>query len=274
MTVLVGVAHGSKDDRSQDVVRALLDSAAQLRPGLHTASAYVDNASPSLAAAVKALVAEGIDDIAVVPLLLTAASHSKTDVAASVQKARLDHPGVRLRYGRPLGPHPALVDMLELRLAEAGARPDDAVLLVAGGSLDHDANAQIAATARLLWEGRAHPVVEVAFASTTSPSVPDALERLVCLGFRRVAVASYFLGPGRLPTSVARVVSAYDIEAVVAEPLGVADELARLVLERYDEAIVGDVRMNCDACLYRLAMPGREHLVGAPQVPHTHPDDE
>jgi sirohydrochlorin cobaltochelatase len=31
--------------------------------------------------------------------------------------------------------------------------------------------------------------------------------------------------------------------------------------------------MNCDACLYRVAYPGHEHAVGAPQVPHTHPDD-
>jgi sirohydrochlorin cobaltochelatase len=31
--------------------------------------------------------------------------------------------------------------------------------------------------------------------------------------------------------------------------------------------------MNCDACLYRIPFPGREASVGAPQVPHTHPDD-
>jgi sirohydrochlorin cobaltochelatase len=271
MTVLLGVAHGSKDDGAQLVVRDLLDAAVRLRPGLRTASAYVDNASPSIASAIADLRQDGVDDIAVVPLLLTPASHSKTDLAASVQAARGER--LRLRYGRPLGPHPVLVDVLERRLLEAGARPDDAVLLVAGGSLDPDANAQVAATARLLFEGRAFPVVEVAFASTTQPSVPDALARLARLGFERVAVASYFLGPGRLPASVAAVASAYDLETVVAAPLGAADEIGRLVLERYDEAIAGDIRMNCDACLYRVPFRGREALVGAPQVPHTHPDD-
>jgi sirohydrochlorin cobaltochelatase len=60
---------------------------------------------------------------------------------------------------------------------------------------------------------------------------------------------------------------------VVAAPLGAAEEIARLVVERYDEAIAGDIRMNCDACLYRTPFRGRELLVGAPQVPHTHPDD-
>src|SRR3954470_23364501 len=130
MTVLLGVAHGSKDEGAQQVVRDLLAAAEALRPGLRTASAYIDNSSPSIAAAIAKLVADGVDDIAVVPLLLTPATHSKTDVAASVQAARREHRGVTFRYGRPLGPHPVLVDVLASRLAEAGARDGEAVVLV------------------------------------------------------------------------------------------------------------------------------------------------
>jgi sirohydrochlorin cobaltochelatase len=274
VSVLLGVAHGSKDDASQEVVRALLQGAEGLRHGLETRAAYVDNASPSIRAAVQSLVDEGADDVVVLPLLLTPASHSKTDVAASVQEARRAHPGLRLRYGRPLGPSPVLVAALARRLAEAGATADDPVLLVAGGALDPDANAQVAATARLLWEGRDWPSVDVAFASTTRPSVPAGLERLRLLGFPRVAVARYFLGPGYLPRSVEEQARASGLDVVVSEPLGASPELSALVLVRYDEALAGDIRMNCDVCLYRVAMPGREDAVGAPQLPHTHPDDQ
>lgn len=273
MTVLLGVAHGSRHQGSQDVVRALLTRASDLRAGLRAEPAYVDNVSPSIRSALQALVEVGVQDVAVVPLLLGAASHAKTDIAASVQAARQVHPGLRLRYGRPLGSHPALVEVLVRRLREAGARDDEPVLLVAGGSLDPDANAQVAATARLLFEGRSYPVVELAFASTSRPSVPEALERLRLLGFRRIAVARYFLGPGRLADAVARDAAAAGVEVVVSAPLGCADEIAALVLERYDESIAGDIRMGCDACLYRIALPGRERAVGAPQVPHAHPDD-
>jgi sirohydrochlorin cobaltochelatase len=271
MTVLLGVAHGSKDDAAQAVVRELLATAMRLRPGLRAEAAYVDNASPSVATAVRVLVDEGVDDIAVVPLLLTPASHSKTDVAASVQAARLAHPGVLFRYGRPLGPHPVLVEVLARRLAEAGAGDGDAVVLVAGGSLDPDANAQVAATARLLWEGRGYASVDVAFASTTGPTVPEAVDRLRRLGSSRIALASYFLAPGRLPKAVE--LSAEGPDIVVSEPLGAVDDIASLVLERYDEALGADIRMNCDACQYRIPFPGREASVGAPQVPHTHPDE-
>src|SRR5688572_2843026 len=127
MTVLLAVAHGSKDAASQAVVRGLLEGAVRRRPGLRAEPAFVDNASPSVAAALARLADEGVDDVAVVPLLLTAASHSKTDIAASVQAGRIAHPAVRLRYGRPLGPHPALVTVLAQRLAEAGAAADDPV---------------------------------------------------------------------------------------------------------------------------------------------------
>ena len=274
MNVLLGVAHGSRDPASQEGVRALLARAAAQRPGLRTVDAYVDNASPSIRSALAALVDDGADDVVVLPLLLTPASHSKTDVAASVQAGRIAHPAVRLRYGRPLGPHPVLVDVLDRRLREAGARPDDPVVVVAGGALDPDANAQVAATARLLWEGRSWPSVDIAFASTTGPTVPEALERLRRLGCPRVAVARYFLGPGRLPRLVEQQArSVAGLEVVVSAPVGVTDGVAGLLLDRYDEARTGDVRMNCDACLYRVALPGREGAVGAAQQPHDHPDD-
>ncbi len=270
MSVLLGVAHGSREPAAQQVVQDLLVMTAALRPGLRAEAAYVDNASPSIRTAIARLVADGERDITVVPLLLGAASHSKTDVAASVQAARFDHPGIAFRYGRPLGPHPVVVDVLERRLVEAGAA-ELPVVLVANGSLDPDANAGVAATARLLWEGRAHPFVDYAFVSTTRPSVPEALERL--RGQGRIAVARYFLGPGFLPTKVAELSTGSGMDVVLSEPLGASEGLATLVLGRYDEARAGDIRMNCDACLYRTPFRGHQAAVGAPQLPHTHPDD-
>jgi sirohydrochlorin cobaltochelatase len=50
--------------------------------------------------------------------------------------------------------------------------------------------------------------------------------------------------------------------------------LADLVLERYAEAVGGDIRMNCDTCMYRVALPGFDHRVGQPQRPHYHPADD
>ena len=48
--------------------------------------------------------------------------------------------------------------------------------------------------------------------------------------------------------------------------IGDCDGLADLVVERYDEALHGDIRMNCDTCVYRVPLPGFEDKLGAPQT--------
>ena len=182
---------------------------------------------------------------------------------------------MRLRYGRPLGPHPVLVDVLARRLAEAGADPDDPVVLVAGGALDPAANADVAHTARLLFEGRAFPSVDLAFASTARPSVPEALGRLRAQGATRVSVARYFLGPGFLPRLVEKQARGVDGPGGASSPPRSARPTSwpGCSPSASTRRSAGDLRMNCDVCLYRTPLPGREHAVGALQEPHTHPDD-
>ena len=50
--------------------------------------------------------------------------------------------------------------------------------------------------------------------------------------------------------------------------------LVASVAMRYEEAVRGDLRMNCDSCVYRIALPGFEDKVGLAQQPHFHPDDD
>ena len=54
------------------------------------------------------------------PLLLTAAYHSGTDIPGLLAEAQAAQPALRISYGAPLGPHPALLRALDRRLAEAG----------------------------------------------------------------------------------------------------------------------------------------------------------
>jgi sirohydrochlorin cobaltochelatase len=219
--------------------------------------------------------------VVAVPLVLTAAMHGKGDIPASLAREQVRHPGLSFRYGRPLGPHPALQEMLADRIGAAlrGGSPRGwHVLLVGRGSTDPDANAEVAKVARLLWEGRGYAGVEYAFISLAEPSVPAALARARRLGARRIVVAPYFLLPCVLPDRVS--IQSQEFAAAhggldlrVAGLIGDCDELASLVLHRYDEALRGDIRMNCDTCAYRVALPGFADKVGRPQTPHHHPDD-
>jgi sirohydrochlorin cobaltochelatase len=244
-------------------------------------AAEVSGAAPVNTAAEVSGAAPTDTEIVALPLVLTAAGHGKGDMPAALARERLRHGGLRFRYGRPLGPHPVLTELLAERVDAALARcPREGsyVLLAGRGSTDPDANAEVAKVARLLWEGRGYDEVGLSFISLAEPGVPAALDRARRLGARRIVVAPYFLFPGVLPDRVAAQSARFaaanpGIDVRVAGVLGDCDRLADLVVERYEEALHGDIRMNCDTCAYRVALPGFAAKVGQPQTPHDHPDD-
>jgi sirohydrochlorin cobaltochelatase len=91
-------------------------------------------------------------------------------------------------------------------------------------------------------------------------------------------VLPYFLFTGVLPDRVRDQAREWadgqpELDVRCAEVIGPEPELAELVMERYRETVRGDLRMNCDSCVYRVKLPGFEDRVGLPQQPHHHPDD-
>jgi sirohydrochlorin cobaltochelatase len=277
---LLIAGHGSADEAGAAQFRAFAERVAKrLAPdGVPVAGGFIELSPPPLRDAVAELVAAGARRLAAVPLTLVAAGHAKGDIPAALHRERLRHPGLDVAYGRPVGPHPAILGVLRDRLAAAGATPDTTVLLVGRGSTDPDANAEVAKVARLLAETAPVTGVEYAFVSLAPPGVAAGLDRCQRLGARRVVVLPYFLFTGVLPVRVADQARAWavahpDTSVACADVIGDGDELAGVVLERYREALAGDIRMNCDTCRYRVALPGHEHHLGAPQVPHHHPHD-
>ena len=242
---------------------------------------FLELASPPIQDAVTRLVEAGHTSVDVVTLVLVAAGHSKGDIPAALERERLRHPGLTFRYGRPLGPHPLLLADLTDRLSavvQAKAWPDTAVVLVGRGATDPDANGEVAKVARLLLEGRGLGTVETSFVSLAEPGVPAALDRAERLGFKRIVVLPYFLFAGVLPDRIATQTREWaawhpDHEVLTAGLIGPSPRLVELVLDRWQELGMQDIRMNCDTCAYRVLMPGFEGKLGLVQTPHDHPDD-
>jgi sirohydrochlorin cobaltochelatase len=277
------VGHGTRSDSGVAEFNAFMGRLQRRHdaPYRATAGGFIELSRPPVTEAVASLVGQGHRDLIALPLVLVAAGHGKGDIPAALVREQVRHPRMTYSYGRPLGPHPALLDILEQRIEKAlgGTELEDThVLLVGRGSTDPDANAEIAKVARLLWEGRGYAGVEPSFVSLADPGVPAGLDKLRRLGASRIIVAPYFLFPGILPDRIVSQTEAFALEHPfmtidVAGLIGDCDELADLVIERYLEAVSGDIRMNCDTCIYRAAMPGFVDRVGQPQRPHHHPDD-
>ena len=235
---LLAVAHGSRDPRAAETVAAVFDRVRALRPGLDVRVSYLDHAAPAAGDALEELAAGGAGEVVVLPVLLTAAYHSKVDLPEVVAAARGRSPWLRVHHADTLGPHPLLLEAVERRLSEAGASagPGTALVLASAGSGDPEANATVAATAARLAERGPWREVVAAFASAARPSPDEAVADLLERGARRVAVSTYLLAPGFFADRI-RTRSLAAGACVVSEALGDVPELARVVLDRYDAAV-------------------------------------
>jgi sirohydrochlorin ferrochelatase len=261
----VGVAHGSADPRAAAAIADLvpLVAARAAARGLSVPElrvAYLGHAAPSLPQVMRAF-GPGAR-VTVLPLLLTAAYHSKTDIPRVLARAGA---GMRITYGDPLGPHPLLLRALERRLFEE-ALPEVAlenpaevgVVLAAAGSSDPAANATIARLAAQ-WQaatgwfavrpayasggqgspaaagGQGSPAAAGGQGSPAGPTPAQAVTELRKAGARRVVVASYLLAPGLFADRI-RDASLAAGAAAVSPALGAAPEVAEVVLDRSQTA--------------------------------------
>lgn len=263
------VAHGSRSaagQREMEQLSVLVAAAAP--PEVSVAMGYLELSDPPAGLALDRLVAAGAREIAVVPLMLLAAGHSKSDVPAVVLEARERHPRVTLRYGRPLGIDHTLVELAQRRIGAAGGAGAP-LALIARGTSDPDANADACKIGRLVAEAAGARHVVSGFSGVTWPDVPAALDQLHRLGASRVAVFSWFLATGilldRIRNHTRNFSARTRVEVVDGGHFGPSPELAALVLARAREAATGSVRTNCDTCVYRAPFPGAVDRAGQPR---------
>ncbi|MGH3286583.1 MAG: sirohydrochlorin chelatase [Streptosporangiaceae bacterium] len=232
------MAHGSADPRAAATIGELMSLVARRAadrglsvPDLRVA--YLGHAAPSVPQVMRTF---GPDtQVTVLPLLLTAAYHSKTDIPRVLTRAGTAR--LNVTYGLPLGPHPLLIRALERRLPETAFEnpAETGVILAAAGSSDPGANATIAGLAAQWQATGGWFAVRPAYASAASPAPAQAVTELLRAGARRVVVATYLLAPGLFADRI-RDASLAAGAAAVSPVLGASPELADVVLDRYQEA--------------------------------------
>lgn len=141
---LVTVAHGTRTTAANGVAAEITRAAAE-HLGVPAVTSYVELCAPLLTD----VLAGSSTPTAVLPMLLSTGFHVRQDLPEAVAGA-----GGPAVLGRPLGPHALLAQAQSRLLDEAGARPDQPVVLVAAGSSDPLATRDLERASELLGRAR------------------------------------------------------------------------------------------------------------------------
>ncbi|MFS0557041.1 sirohydrochlorin chelatase [Brevibacillus sp. 179-C9.3 HS] len=268
MDAVLFVGHGSKDPEGNEEIRQFV---ATLTPDLDVPiieTCFLEFARPDMLQGLNTCVARGATRVAVIPIILFSAGHAKIHIPAAIDEAKELHPHVQFIYGRPIGIHDEVINILSARMEEAGFasgedHDDLAVLVIGRGSSDADANSDIYKMSRLFWERYKAKWVETAFMGVTYPLYDEGVERCLKLGAKRIVLLPYFLFTGvlikRMSDQLEKFREQYpEAQFEMAEYFGFHPLLKEVLKDRVVEALEGEVKLNCDTCQYRLA--AMEHI--------------
>jgi sirohydrochlorin cobaltochelatase len=285
MDAVLFVGHGSRDPEGNLEVRRFVEAMAEELSVPIVETCFLELERPDIFQGVHACVKRGATRIVVIPMMLFAAGHAKIHIPVAIDEVKERYPQVEFVYGRPIGVHPKVLEILAARLAEVGVLPDveqpeTAVLVVGRGSSDPDANGDLFKLSRLLWERFRVKWVETAFIGVTSPLTEEGVERCLKLGARQVVILPYFLFTGVLIKRMEAMLEELrgrhaDISFTMTHYFGFHPALRQVFHERVREALQGVVKMNCDTCQYRLdAMEHIDHHHHHSHDHHHHHDHD
>jgi len=111
-SALILFAHGSRDPEWVRPFERLRDTVARQTPEIAVALAYLESTAPGLDDSVRALAADGVTAIRVLPLFLAMGKHLRTDIPALAERTRADFPGLTIEFLPALGEAPEFVAAL------------------------------------------------------------------------------------------------------------------------------------------------------------------
>lgn len=109
---LILFAHGSRDPEWVRPFEALRDMVARAAPDARIALAYLESSAPTLAESIRALAADGITSIRVLPLFLALGKHLRHDIPALARAVSGEFPGLSIEFLPALGEAPEFADAL------------------------------------------------------------------------------------------------------------------------------------------------------------------
>jgi sirohydrochlorin ferrochelatase len=109
---LVIVDHGSRWPGAEAYLAELVATLKKMRPDDLVAGAHLELAPPTVPEAIDDLVAQGAQEVLVLPYLLLHGRHSRADLPRFAAEAEARHPGVVVTVGPPVGVSEVVLQVL------------------------------------------------------------------------------------------------------------------------------------------------------------------
>lgn len=271
MKAILFVGHGSKDPEGNEEIAIFVKGIQEQIDVPIVETCYLEFCQPDVDEGIENCIRQGADEVVLIPMMLLAAGHSKMHIPGAMDRGKEKFPHVKFTYGRPIAFHEEVFSILDARMAEVGfdrdelsRRPEETALLLVGrGSSDPDANSDLFKLSRLLWERLPVKWVETCFIGVTTPTVEEGIQRCIALGAKRIVILPYLLFTGVLMKRIQGWLDGFraqnsGIEMAMTDYFGFHPGLKKVFLDRVEEALAGEAKMNCDRCKYRLALAEEE----------------
>jgi sirohydrochlorin cobaltochelatase len=109
------ISHGSREASANADFKKLVGLYRRKHPTWVIAHAFLELAEPSIPQALKNFVGK-TEEISVLPLFLFQARHVKEHIPQILKAFQKEHPEMKLKLGKPLGPDPKILPLLDARL--------------------------------------------------------------------------------------------------------------------------------------------------------------
>jgi sirohydrochlorin ferrochelatase len=121
-TAIIIVDHGSRRSESNEQLLAVAAAYREHSGWQIVEPAHMEQAEPSIAAAFGRCVEQGARRVIVFPYFLAPGRHWHEDIPRLAAEAAAAHPGVEYLVALPIGQHPAMLEIIDARIAEAAGR--------------------------------------------------------------------------------------------------------------------------------------------------------
>lgn len=113
---VIVLGHGSRSPEATEQFVHLTSTLVARLPHADVYPAFMELAEPAFCEVVKRAVANGANEVVVLPCFLFTGNHVKNDIPKKIADAIEAHPGVRFEQRDPIGSHPRVAEVLLERL--------------------------------------------------------------------------------------------------------------------------------------------------------------